>query len=140
MPVIEITRVQESYGFEAKDENGNIVRMDTSEATGGKNFGARPIQLLLMGLGGCSGIDIISILEKQKQSIESFKAIIEADREEGKIPSLWKNAKISFVLHGKIDKEKAERACTLAMEKYCSVAETLRLSGTEISWELQLNP
>lgn len=140
MPLIEIKRVQGSFGFEASDEAGNIVRMDTSNDTGGTGFGARPMQLLLMGLGGCSGIDIISILEKQRQSITGFKAIINGEREPSTVPSLWKDVKIVFVLEGTIEKEKAERACMLAMEKYCSVAETLKASGCSLSWELQLNP
>jgi len=140
MHQIVITKVQEKFGFEARDESGNIIRMDSAEESGGKNFGARPMQLLLMGLGGCSGIDIVTILEKQKQTITGFQAIISGERQKDKIPSLWQNVKITFMLKGDVEYDKAERACRLAMEKYCSVAETLRLSGTNLTWELQLNP
>jgi putative redox protein len=93
---------------------------------------------LLMGLGGCSGIDVVSILKKQRQEIEHFSMHIEAEREAGKEPSLWKTAKIVFTLGGKIDPDKANRAVQLSMDKYCSVAETLRRSGTEISWEVRM--
>lgn len=136
---IEINRIDEDYGFEAKDANGNIVRMDTSPETGGHNFGARPMQLLLMGLGGCSGIDIVSILKKQRQVIKNFRTTIQGEREPGKEPSLWTTVKIVFELEGEIDKDKAERACALSIEKYCSVAETLRNAGCELQWEVRVN-
>jgi len=135
---IEITRVQDDYGFEAQDSNGHVVRMDTSPETGGNNSGARPMQLLLMGLGGCSGIDIVSILKKQRQTIDFFQTSIQGERETGKEPSLWKKIKVTFELRGNIDPEKARRACDLSMQKYCSVAETLRLSGCELQWEVKV--
>ena len=67
MVKVELTRINDAFGFEAKDANGHAVKIDTSPETGGENFGVRPMQLLLMGLGGCSGIDILSILKKQRQ-------------------------------------------------------------------------
>jgi len=135
---IEIDRVSGDYGFEAKDAAGHVVRIDTSPETGGTNFGVRPMQMLLMGLGGCSGIDIVSILKKQRQELVEFKTIIEGEREAGKEPSLWEDVKIIFELTGKLDKEKAERAVALSMEKYCSVAETLRRGGTNLTWEVRV--
>ena len=135
---IEINRVEGDYGFEATDANGHIVKMDTSPETGGKNFGVRPMQMLLMGLGGCSGIDIVSILKKQRQELKGFRTVIEGEREADKEPSLWQNIKIVFELTGDIDVEKAERACALSMDKYCSVAETLRKAGCQFDWELRV--
>ena len=61
---IEVSRVHGDFGFEATDAYGHAVQIDTSPETGGTNFGVRPMQLLLMGIGGCSGIDIVSILKK----------------------------------------------------------------------------
>ena len=136
---IDIERVNGDYGFEARDSNGHIVRMDTSPETGGLNYGVRPMQVLLMGLGGCSGIDVVSILKKQRQEISYFAMHIEAERETGKEPTLWQSAKIVFTLKGNIDEDKAQRAAQLSMEKYCSVAETLRRGGTDISWEVRVN-
>lgn len=135
---VEVTRVHGDFGFEAKDANGHTIRLDTSPETGGTNFGVRPMQALLMGLGGCSGIDIVSILKKQRQTIDDFNMKIEGDREADAIPSLWTNVKIVFELKGKIDPEKAKRACELSIEKYCSVAETLRKAGTSITWEVRV--
>ena len=136
---INLHRVNGDFGFEAKDANGHMVRMDSSDESGGENFGVRPMQMLLMGLGGCSAIDIVMILKKQRQTIEDFSIKITGEREPGKEPSLWQNAKIIFILKGTIDKEKAERACQLSMDKYCSVAATLKKSGTNLSWEVVVN-
>lgn len=136
---INLHRVEGDFGFEAKDANGHTVHMDSSDESGGNNFGVRPMQMLLMGLGGCSAIDIVMILKKQRQTIDDFSIKITGEREPGKEPSLWANAKIIFYLKGDIDKEKAYRACELSMNKYCSVAETLKRSGTDLKWELVVN-
>ncbi|HUR10831.1 MAG TPA: OsmC family protein [Flavitalea sp.] len=139
MVKIDIIRLEQDYGFEATDAYGNQVKMDTSPETGGNNFGFRPMQLLLVGLGGCSGIDIVSILKKQRQTIQTFHTTIEGEREQGKEPSLWKNVKIIFELSGDIDPDKAKRACELSIDKYCSVAETLRRGGCNFTWEVRVN-
>jgi putative redox protein len=136
---IELERVEGDFGFEAKDANGHTVRLDTSPEGGGTNFGVRPMQMLLMGLGGCSGIDIVNILKKQRQTIDGFSMKIEGEREAGKEPSIWKNMTIVFELTGNIDPEKARKACELSMDKYCSVAETLRRAGGELKWEVRVN-
>lgn len=139
MITIEVKRKEGEFGFEANDANGHVVRLDTSDETSGVNFGFRPMQMLLMGLGGCSGIDIVSILKKQRLTIEGFSMKIQGEREKGKEPSLWESVHIDFELKGNIEQEKAERACTLSINKYCSVAETLRRSGTKITWKVIVN-
>ena len=139
MITIEVIRKEGDFGFEATDANGHVVHLDTSDETGGTNFGIRPMQSLLMGLGGCSGIDIVSILKKQRLTIEAFSMKIKGEREKGKEPSLWETIHIDFELKGNIEPEKAERACALSINKYCSVAETLRRSGTRITWTVTVN-
>ncbi|MFT3826953.1 MAG: OsmC family protein [Chitinophagaceae bacterium] len=136
---IELNRVAGDYGFEAKDAAGHIVKIDNSPEGGGANFGARPMQLLLMGLGGCSGIDIVSILKKQRQNVEGFAMEIEGEREAGKEPSIWESVTIVFKLTGDVDPGKAYRACELSMNKYCSVAETLRRAGGNLKWKVVVN-
>jgi putative redox protein len=135
---VELERVNGAFGFEARDANGHTVKIDTSPETGGENFGVRPMQLLLMGLGGCSGIDVLSILRKQRQQVEHFVIRIEGEREAGSDPSLWKEVNIVFELGGAIDRDKAEKACALSMDKYCSVAQTLRKSGTQLNWRAEV--
>ncbi len=135
MPTIELARVNGDYGFKARDENGHLVKMDSSPESGGQNYGVRPMQMLLMGLGGCSAIDVIMILKKQRQDVRDYKMIIKGDREVGKEPSLWKNITIEFHLYGNVDEDKAKKAVELSLNKYCSVAATLTGSGTTITTE-----
>jgi putative redox protein len=136
---VEIERIHGDYGFEGRDALGHSVRLDTSPETGGDNFGVRPMQMLLLGLGACSGIDIISILKKQRLKVESYKAIIEGEREKDVEPSLWKIINVQFLLEGEIPQDKAKRACQLSIEKYCSVAETLRRAGATLNWTVAVN-
>ncbi|HXD78007.1 MAG TPA: OsmC family protein [Puia sp.] len=136
---IELSRVEGDFGFEARDAYGHTARMDSSPETGGQDFGIRPMQMLLMGLGGCSGIDIVSILKKQRQTVQGFRMIIDADREKGKDVTLWEKVHIVFELKGQIDEAKAKKACELSMEKYCSVAATLREAHCRITWEVRIN-
>ncbi|MCC8407934.1 OsmC family protein [Mucilaginibacter sp. UR6-1] len=140
MPKIELSRVHGDYGFEAYDENGHTVCMDTSPESGGDNFGVRPMQMLLMGIGGCSAIDVISILKKQRQDVKDYKMVINGNREAGKEPSLWQNVDIEFHLYGTIDADKAQRAADLSINKYCSVAATLEKAGAAITWQVFIHP
>jgi len=135
---VKIERVNNDFGFEGKDASGHAVKMDSSPESGGHDFGIRPMQMLLMGLGGCSGIDIVSILKKQKQNVEGFRILIDGERQAGKDPTLWKDIRIRFELKGAIDPEKAVRACSLSVEKYCSVAATLMAAGCKIQWETKI--
>ena len=139
MVEIIMERVEGDYGFEAKDALGHSVKMDSSVENGGTNFGTRPTQLLLMGLGSCSGIDIVAILNKQKQTINSFKMRITGQREKDKTPALWETIHMVVELTGDVDQDKASRACALSVDKYCTVAETLRRAGAKITWEVKVN-
>ncbi|HXB07647.1 MAG TPA: OsmC family protein [Puia sp.] len=136
---IQLDRVSGDFGFEAKDATGHTVRLDSSPESGGAAFGVRPMQMLLMGLGGCSGIDIVSILNKQRQTIEAFHMTIDGEREKGKEPTLWETIHIHFILKGDIDPDKAKKACMLSMDKYCSVAATLREARATITWQVSVN-
>ncbi len=137
---IQISLIQPDFGFEATDQSGLTARFDTSPSDGGKDFGVRPMQALLMSLGTCSGIDVVSILKKMRQEITAYSMIIEGEREADKVPSLWQKVHVLFRLSGSIEEEKAKYAIQLSIEKYCSVAETLRRAGCEITWSLEMNP
>ena len=97
------------FGFQAKDENGNILHTDSSIENGGTNYGFRPMQLILSGLGSCSAIDIISILKKQKQVVEDFKIKLRGEREKDKTPSLWKSVDVTFELYGIINRKRQKK-------------------------------
>jgi putative redox protein len=132
---VDLQRTFGDYGFEATTEDGHVVMFDSSLEHGGLGKGIRPMQSMLPALGTCSAIDIVHILKKQKQVVVDMRIVIEGKREEGKVPSLWKTIHVQFYLQGIIEPEKAEKACELSIEKYCSVAETLRRAGASITWE-----
>ena len=136
MPKIELQRVNGDYGFDATDQNGHVIKMDTNPNNGGENYGARPMQLLLVGLAGCSAIDVIGILKKQRQEIRDYKMVVNGDREAGVEPSLWQGIDIEFHLYGDINRDKAIKAIELSIGKYCSVSATLEKAGAQIKWEL----
>lgn len=140
MYTIELSRVQHDFGFEAKDAYGHTVQMDTSPDSGGHNFGVRPMQMLLMGLAGCSAIDVISILKKQRQEVRDYKMVVRGEREAGVTPSVWKDIHIEFHIYGDVDLDKAQRAVELSMDKYCSVSATLKLAGAKLSWDVFVHP
>lgn len=140
MVTVELARVQNDYGFEATDAYGHKVQMDTSPESGGHNFGVRPMQMLLMGLAGCSAIDVISILKKQRQEVRDYKMKVSGEREAGKEPSLWKDVFIEFHIYGNVDEDKAKRAAELSMDKYCSVSATLKTAGADLKWKVFIHP
>lgn len=137
---INVKRIDSDFNFEASNEDGNTVLIDGAPAIGGHNKGMRPMQLLLAAIGGCSAIDIVSILRKQKQEVDSFGIEVDGDRDPVGIEgySLFKTIEINFILKGNIDKEKAERAVKLSMEKYCSVTKTLEPTA-KITYKVTLN-
>jgi len=122
---IELERIDDGYHMAATNERGNIVHMDNTVDGGGKGAGFGPMQMLLAGLGGCSSIDVISILKKQRQPLEDIKVTVTGEREPNATPSLYQTAHAHFKLYGNIDHDKAEKAVALSMEKYCSVVKTL---------------
>lgn len=139
MAKIEIIRANAQYAFDSQDENGIITKMDTKPEMGGVQYGARPMQLLLNALGGCASIDILSILRKKRQDITNYKVAIQGERQSDKEPALWREIFITFMIDGDVDRDSAKKAINLSLEKYCSVAATLRAAGATIRYELVLN-
>lgn len=122
---IEINRIDQDFRMEAVDEKGNAIVMDAGAADGGHDSGMRPMQLLLAAMGGCSAIDLIAILRKQREPLNDLKISVTGEREQGVVPALYTEVHAHFKLFGDINQEKAERAVQLSVEKYCSVAKTL---------------
>jgi putative redox protein len=127
---IELSRVSDTFHMEAKNESGNSVHIDASPDIGGTNKGMRPMQMLLAALGGCSAIDVINILQKQKQNLVDIKITVSGEREKDAVPSLYTEVHAHFKLYGDIDKDKANKAVSLSVEKYCSVVKTLEKTAT----------
>lgn len=135
---INLKRLNDNFHMEASNEDGNVLYMDGSPDIGGEGKGMRPMQLLLVAVGGCSAIDVILILKKQKQMIESFEVEVEGEREKMDGYSLFRDICLNFKIKGQVDLEKAERAVQLSMEKYCSVSKTLEPTA-KITYKVTLN-
>ncbi len=125
MVTIELERVDSDFNMEAKNEKGNTVRMDAGPDDGGHDRGFRPMQMLLAAMGGCSSIDVISILRKQREELKDIKITVTGEREKGTAPTLYTEVHVHFKLYGNLNREKAEKAIALSVDKYCSVGKTL---------------
>lgn len=136
---IEINRLNDGFHMEAVNDMGNTVQIDASPDIGGTNKGMRPMQLLLTALGTCGTIDIIAILRKQRQPLRDIKVTVTGEREPNVSPAPFIGAHIHVQLFGNIDKEKAEKAVSLSIEKYCSVAETIKKT-TRITHSFEIIP
>lgn len=135
---ITLNRVNENFHFQLKNERGHVVDIDSRPEYGGDNKGASPMELLLMALAGCSSIDMISILKKQRQEITSFKAEVEGVRVPIGDAKPFKEITVVFYLEGEIKEEKAVRAAQLSFDKYCSVSKTIEPTAT-VKYKVVLN-
>ncbi len=123
--------------FVGEAGSGHAVVMDADASVGGRNTGIRPTELLLVGLGSCSGMDIISILKKKKQAVTGLEIIVKGSKAET-YPKRFIHMEIEFVVRGRsISPEAMQRAVDLSMEKYCSVKATLEKSA-EITFSYRI--
>jgi putative redox protein len=138
IPALKVTleRKDENYLFEAKGKTGTPVLIDNISQENAK--GASPMELLLMGVGGCSAIDIIYILKKQRQEVTGYTMQVEGQREELKEAKPFSAVHITIHLDGDIDPAKAKRAAELSFEKYCSVSITMEAS-VKITYSVLVN-
>lgn len=124
-----------NMGFTATGESGHPVRVDVSRESGGSDEGARPVELVLFGLGGCTGADVVSILRKMQVNFRKMEMDVQAERA-AEHPKRFTEIKLVYRLWGEgIDLEKVKRAIELSLEKYCSVAASLNAAieyGVEI--------
>lgn len=126
--------------MEAQNEEGGLIRMDGSTEIGGLEGGFSPMQLLLAGVGGCSAIDIIGILKKQRQDLQDLSVEVDGDRQSKEEYSEFTNIHIKYTFTGDLDAAKVERAINLSLEKYCSVSKTLeKTSEITHSYEIHNN-
>ena len=135
---IIVERKEEKFLLEARNEHGNTLLMDADEKIGGSGEGMRPMQLLLAAPGGCSSIDVLLILSKQKQVITSYRVEVEGEKEKVEDHSEFKKIHLSFYLEGQVDSQKAIHAVQMSMEKYCSVSKTLAKTA-EIKYSVFVN-
>ncbi|MGC8958869.1 MAG: OsmC family protein [Chloroflexia bacterium] len=110
---------QEGLQFEARTPSGHAFRLDSAHQ--GMGAGPSPMELVLVALGGCTGMDVISILQKQRQPVTGLEVVVQAERAD-EHPKVYTGYEVTYIVHGKgIDPKAVERAVNLSAEKYCSV-------------------
>lgn len=133
---ITLNRLNDEFLFECKNSAGNTILLDNTRQEDAK--GVSPMESVLMAVAGCSGIDIVMILKKQRQIITSFKAEVEGERVEVEDAKPFKSIRVVFFLEGEIETKKALKAVQLSFEKYCSVSKTLEPNVT-VTYGLWVN-
>ena len=119
--------------FVAESGSGHSVVMDGPPDHGGRNMGVRPMEMLLMGLGGCSAFDVMSMLNKSRQDVIDCRAELEAERADA-VPAVFTRIHVHFVVTGRgLKASQVARAVSLSAEKYCSASIMLEAAGVEIT-------
>ena len=124
--------------FQADSGSGHSVMMDGPPDHGGKNLGVRPMEMMLMGVGGCSSFDVMHILKKSRQEVTQCEATVEAERVDA-VPSVFKSIHLHFVVTGRNLKDnQVKRAVSLSAEKYCSASIMLSKGGVDITHSYEI--
>ena len=128
----------ENVAFQANSESGHQIIMDGSAEYGGENRGPRPMELILMGLGGCASFDIVTILKKSRQNVTDVDCQLKAERADT-IPAVFTKIHLHFVVTGHDVKDKqVAKAVELSAEKYCSASKLLSDGGVEITHDYEI--
>jgi putative redox protein len=115
--------------FVAEGGSGHTITMDGAPDVGGRNLAPRPMEVVLMGMGGCTAIDVVAMLRKQRQDIEGVEVSLEAERA-GDHPKVFTSVKLVYTVRGrKLNRALIERAVGLSDEKYCSATAMIRKSA-----------
>lgn len=126
---VELQRKNKAFHFEASNTDGLKVQIDGSPLIGGEGKGVRPMELLLMSLGGCASIDIVRILSKQRQSLDDYRVEISGVRNDDEAKA-YNRINFHFKLFGNLEADKVEKAIHLTITKYCSAILSLDKSIT----------
>ncbi|MCK4965717.1 OsmC family protein [bacterium] len=122
-------RYSGNMSFIGKADSNHFVVMDASKKVGGEESAVKPIELILIGLGGCTGVDVVSILSKMRAPLENLEISIEAEQSDD-FPKVFTNIHIDYTFYGQdLKNEQVERAINLSKEKYCSVSVMLSKSA-----------
>ena len=123
--------------FVGESGSGHSVVMDGAPEAGGRDLGIRPMEMLLLGLGGCTAFDVISILRKSRQQVHDCEVEIEAERASD-VPRVFTRIHVHFIVSGRgLDSDKVARAVSLSADKYCSASRMLEAMA-EISHDFEV--
>ena len=123
--------------FVAESGSGHAVVLDGAPENGGRNIGIRPMEMLLMGLGGCTAFDVLMILEKSREKVTGIEVALEAERA-SEDPKVFTKVKLVYTLKGEnLNPKAVERAIMLSEEKYCSASKMFGKTATlEHEWHI----
>ena len=128
----------EEMAYVARSASGHALVLDGPPELGGQNLGPRPMEMLLMGMGGCMAIDVINILRKARQDLQGCELELEADRADSD-PKVFTQIRVHFIFTGKnLNAKHVERAIDLSAEKYCSASIMLGRAGVEITHDYEI--
>ena len=128
----------EDATFLGEAGSGHAVVMDGPPDMGGRNLGVRPMEMLLLGMGGCTNFDVVHILKKQRQDVTDCVAELEAERADSE-PKVFTKIHVHFVVKGnKLNESKVAKAVALSAEKYCSASIMLGNAGVVISHDFEI--
>jgi putative redox protein len=128
----------EDATFLGEAGSGHAVVMDGPPDMGGRNLGVRPMEMLLLGMGGCTNFDVVHILKKQRQQVTDCVAELEAERAETE-PKVFTKIHVHFVVRGiALSEAKVAKAVELSAEKYCSASIMLGNAGVTISHDFEI--
>ncbi|WOC51645.1 disulfide bond formation regulator [Bergeyella porcorum] len=133
---IKLNRINDDFLFECTNSAGNSILLDNTSQPDAK--GVSPMESVLMAVAGCSGIDVVAILKKQRQNIIKFSAEVEGERVPVDEAKPFKTMKVTFFIEGEVEPKKALKAAELSFGKYCSVSKTLE-PNVEVSYEVFVN-
>ena len=124
--------------FVAEAGSGHAIVVDGPPDIGGRNLGARPMELMLMGVGACSSVDVVNILKRGRQQVLGCEARVEATRVDA-VPAVFETIHLHFVVRGReLDAAKVKRAVELSAEKYCSASIMLGKAGVKITHDYEV--
>ena len=127
----------EDRTFLGRSGSGHSVIMDTDPDSGGHDAGIRPMEMLLLGMGGCTAYDVVEILEKGRQPVEGCVVELEADRADD-FPKVFTRIQVRYIISGRgLDPKKVERAVSLSADKYCS-ATIMMAKTADVSHEIEI--
>ncbi len=129
-------RLVEGMQFVAEGGTGHAIVLDGDPSVGGRDTGSRPMELVLMGLAGCTAMDVAFILRRKRAAFDGLEVNVQAERADTH-PKVYTKIHVEYVVYGDVDEKAVRQAIELSEEKYCSVSAMLRKTA-EITWSYRI--
>jgi len=128
----------DNMSFVGESGSGHSIVLDGSPEHGGRNLGVRPMETVLIGLGGCSAFDVMMMLKKSRQNVIDCEVLLDAERADA-VPAVFTHIKLKYLISGTdLSEKQVNRAVALSVEKYCSVTKMLQ-ETVKIDYEVQID-